>query len=414
MAANKRRRSEDIIAVDRLSDLPDEVLGHILSFLPTKKGVQTSVLSKRWKGVFSLATGLEFNDCHKATPFINFVDRVLSLHKVSIGRFKLNFRSMDQSDVSCVNAWIASALSLRAQELDLVLRYQMDDMTQHKLFSSCMISVLRLEYCYDLAILKVPMSVCLSSLSVLELVNIIFPDVDSTKRLFLGCSSLKDLTMFNCKWMDGEVYDVYCAKLRNLRIGFGYHKYRETPTIVLDLPDMVYFKCFSAPWELYQMKNRDLICTAELHLLVPYEALHRKGLIQLIRELSNFKVLRLLGNSLEAISRIKPSELPTFVTLSRLEVGTSCGYKRRGWRRLPKLIARSPMLETLVFKEGLDTCYNDLAFFLEEQKTPFSTNHITIQVDRYRGSKKEWRMVKLFLDSAAFNVKQLIVNNAKI
>ncbi|GAB2230598.1 hypothetical protein Droror1_Dr00014874 [Drosera rotundifolia] len=82
MAARKRRHSEGNAGVDRLSDLPDEVLGHILSFLPTQKAVQTSALSKRWKGVFSLATGLEFHDCYKTTPFINFVDRVLSLHKV--------------------------------------------------------------------------------------------------------------------------------------------------------------------------------------------------------------------------------------------------------------------------------------------------------------------------------------------
>ncbi|GAB2230606.1 hypothetical protein Droror1_Dr00014882 [Drosera rotundifolia] len=159
MAARKRHHSEGNTGVDRLSDLPDEVLGHILSFFPTKEAVQTSALSKRWKGVFSLATGLEFHDCYKPMPFINFVDRVLSLHKVSIRRFKLNVRRIDQTDASCVNAWIASALSLGAQQLDLELRYQMDDMTQHKLLNSCTMTVLKLKYNH--AILKVPMSVWL-------------------------------------------------------------------------------------------------------------------------------------------------------------------------------------------------------------------------------------------------------------
>lgn len=37
----------EINEVDRLSSLPDEVLAHILLFVPTKEAVATSVLSKR-------------------------------------------------------------------------------------------------------------------------------------------------------------------------------------------------------------------------------------------------------------------------------------------------------------------------------------------------------------------------------
>ncbi|KAM7466564.1 hypothetical protein LguiB_014126 [Lonicera macranthoides] len=43
---------------DRLSELPDAILAHILSFLDTKYAVQTSSLSKRWINLWISVTTL--------------------------------------------------------------------------------------------------------------------------------------------------------------------------------------------------------------------------------------------------------------------------------------------------------------------------------------------------------------------
>jgi hypothetical protein len=48
VAATKRARAGRCSAPDRLSALPDELLRHVLSFLPSRQAVQTTVLSKRW------------------------------------------------------------------------------------------------------------------------------------------------------------------------------------------------------------------------------------------------------------------------------------------------------------------------------------------------------------------------------
>jgi hypothetical protein len=40
--------------IDRISELPDPILEHILSFIPTKQTLQLSILSKRWQRVWAL------------------------------------------------------------------------------------------------------------------------------------------------------------------------------------------------------------------------------------------------------------------------------------------------------------------------------------------------------------------------
>ncbi|KAM2787054.1 hypothetical protein PS2_007879 [Malus domestica] len=64
---------------DRISALPNEVLCHILSFLPTKYVVRTTVLSKKWNNIWTSVPNLYFcdDDYPNVNAFISFVDHVL-------------------------------------------------------------------------------------------------------------------------------------------------------------------------------------------------------------------------------------------------------------------------------------------------------------------------------------------------
>lgn len=53
--------SKNLLLVDRISELPDEILGTILSFMTMKEATRSSILSQRWK-----------NSCKLITSRLNF------------------------------------------------------------------------------------------------------------------------------------------------------------------------------------------------------------------------------------------------------------------------------------------------------------------------------------------------------
>ncbi|CAN6183686.1 unnamed protein product [Urochloa humidicola] len=63
---------------DWLSDLPDGILEHVLSFLPAADTVRTSVLSKRWLRVWAHAPALNLSDEHLQDRFLGFARELLA------------------------------------------------------------------------------------------------------------------------------------------------------------------------------------------------------------------------------------------------------------------------------------------------------------------------------------------------
>ena len=86
--------------VDRLSDLPDDILCHILTFLPTKLAFATSVLSKRWISLYNSLNIINFDDefVENHKEFLHFrhcVDEVVLSPKMQhqpIKTFRLTCR----------------------------------------------------------------------------------------------------------------------------------------------------------------------------------------------------------------------------------------------------------------------------------------------------------------------------------
>ncbi|XP_058192300.1 FBD-associated F-box protein At4g10400-like [Rhododendron vialii] len=90
--------SDTVRSLDRISMLPDSVLCHILSFLPTKNAVGTSILSTRYQYLWTCITSLHFD---KAEFFTNDIGEA-------------------EADLSFTNfSWISTATKRNVQKLEL-------------------------------------------------------------------------------------------------------------------------------------------------------------------------------------------------------------------------------------------------------------------------------------------------------
>ncbi|XP_074305296.1 F-box protein At4g09920-like isoform X2 [Silene latifolia] len=227
--STKRRRVPEIRdegSLDRISSLPDELIGHILSFLPTLSALQTSLLSTRWKYLFTLTTSLSFDDQEYFdfhgiktvnTAFEKFVSGVLTVHRVmSIQKFSLKLKRTCDYACSDFLLWINIAILKGVRHLNLYISYQQISLPNCILCSQNLVA-LQINSVIHKVDLKVPMLVCLPSLRVCKLCKVTFLDAESIKRFFVGCPQLKELILLHCQ-LAADHFQISALALEKLTV----------------------------------------------------------------------------------------------------------------------------------------------------------------------------------------------------
>jgi hypothetical protein len=128
---NRLSNSPDCISdptVDRISDLPDSILCHILSFLPTKQALTTTILSKRWKPVWLSVLALNFDDktfkdFNTFREFVYSIMFILRDKKTSIHSFCLKLGNSSRFDQKHFNRIFKFVMERGGVDID----FNMDD-----------------------------------------------------------------------------------------------------------------------------------------------------------------------------------------------------------------------------------------------------------------------------------------------
>jgi hypothetical protein len=297
-----------------LSNLPEEILLHILSFLPTKDVVRTSVLSKRWDYLWASIPNLVFEQSlpAKRTLLMDFVDRAFCLRYSSdIKRFTLRCDVL--CDSSRVNTWISAVVRHNVQELCIELdKFEGVFSLPNCLFTCKTLTRLKLEMPY---ILKLPTTICFSNLKILTIRNVTFSDEYLTQQLFSSLPVLEELVLFGCSWGDLKSVCISAPKLYSLHIWepeildddiWNYKDVCQVMIVGDSLKEFYYMGLMCGDYCLYEsfsLEKGELDTDYEYvsnHDYIPDEIIH--GMYKLLVGLSNVKSLRLSSDVVEVRS----------------------------------------------------------------------------------------------------------------
>ncbi|XP_050247005.1 FBD-associated F-box protein At3g52670-like isoform X2 [Quercus robur] len=213
MVRNKKR--------DRISNLPDLLVSHILSFLTTKEAVATSILSSRWKTLWTLVPNLDLDEdefewilsdekqnrkrkkrvCRSGFTFVQIVSKIWALRNAyPLQKFYLNW--LYDCDPIHVDKWVSTAITSVLEELTLNICPHLPFDIPSTLFNYCKTLVdLRLHG--NIIVDPPPSSLGFPSLKILHLLGVQYANHDSFSR-FLTCCPILEYLYLKVIEMDEE------------------------------------------------------------------------------------------------------------------------------------------------------------------------------------------------------------------
>ncbi|CAI9116596.1 OLC1v1017789C1 [Oldenlandia corymbosa var. corymbosa] len=382
----------DEIPVDRISDLREEIISHILSFLPAESAVATGLLSKKWRLHWTKVTSFHFDDrwwlekgisyyekLGGSTNFVDFVNMVLLLQnrEVSMNCFRLSVSDPEFPFVY-LKIWITTAMArnIRVLELCMVPDTEYDDpdypggyAVDHEVYNDYEIYLpFPLYSCGTLEVLKlygpiftwVPHVVCLPRLTLLQLHSIHYESNESFHKLISGCPKLESLIIYRCH--NDDIYDgildfsISSPVVKTLKYYHDFSMCEACDTNIapdfklqIDTPALEYLS-------LEDTMSKEIIAVQELASLKEVEAIKAfytspGSIVALFQAFYHVKILDVSGEIMETLMEANKKWSASFQRLIKLTV--EIGHSQ--WSCLIDLINCCPTLEFLHVSTYLDS-----------------------------------------------------------
>ncbi|CAN0891467.1 F-box/LRR-repeat protein At3g58930 [Linum grandiflorum] len=303
-------------SIDRLSDLPDCILHHILSFLETKSSVQTSVLSRKWISLWKYVPVLTFvhSSFESRSSFYRFVEQFLSLRS---GTSIVTRVTADIGYNYGYNYWKKDLL-----DLDRIMKYA----------ASHGIHVLELERT-DIGNREVELWSRFQLLETLTLTSCNFDFADAAMDAFASFPRLETLKLVQCS-SSRRALKVTGPKLLNLEIVWPRFDTLEIvapklQSFTLEINRLYTTKLDSSNWNLPSLNRANIALFGYKHyafnhnVIVMKQFLEKSLLENLFKILHNVQALNLKVETVQMLIKTCNSTkhpLPPFTRLKYLNV----------------------------------------------------------------------------------------------
>ncbi|XP_026421611.1 F-box/LRR-repeat protein At4g14103-like isoform X1 [Papaver somniferum] len=357
-------------ATDRITDLPDSLLHHVLSLLDIKEVVRTSMLSKRWYNIWISIPTLDFRSLsdpfdheertsietyQESSKFMDIVDKILRLHDTSSIQ-KLFLCWNYHLSASRVILWIFEVIRRNVEELHLSL-----------VLNSTLYSPLSLCTCESLVTLELdifpnlclPNYVSFPKLKHFKLSRAIFSSKYNSEQFFSNCPVLENLTLEKCEWFDIRKFCLSTPSLKVLKIShlddFGEKYGLENCAFEIHAP-LVSLTYWGDVAKEFVMSNSSTLAEVDVDFGFEDYDISTNGwfdqganISKFLRALSHVKCLTISNGILEVLSFTHDlmKLFPAFDNLVKLHmIHTASNYKA-----LIALLQLAPNLESLSFSQ---------------------------------------------------------------
>ncbi|XP_057458374.1 F-box/LRR-repeat protein At4g14103-like isoform X2 [Lotus japonicus] len=411
---HKLQRSNVGEMKDMISNLPDSLLHYILSLVPTKDAIRTSILAKRWKYLWTCLSVFDFEKdrsfiCMKEDQrqkslycLLDQVHRLL-YHSNCVKKLRVNYFGV-AIDADRVNSLISAAVKHKIEELKLYILLKAQFVLPHCLSAFESLNKLVLELG---CALNVPSGIHFPGLKRLKLSCVNFANEKSVQHLFSGCPVLQKLTLFNCNWWNIKQVGITIPTLKTLTI-FCDRSDREdllNSKVKIEAVNLLYLSCSTYLIVDFVLVNLASVVDAYIDVGCCYPLcpqISGPRAFKLLSGLGSIKSLRLSTDTLESLSYAKNTLhlLPLFDNLTHLVV--DLGNFESTNEALMEILQKTPKLEVLHIPMGFDPqiCLDGEDWRLNSVPCCFKYSLKLFSISNFDGSEADIQLLRFLLENA--------------
>ncbi|KAL1207105.1 putative FBD-associated F-box protein [Cardamine amara subsp. amara] len=374
---------------DTFSEFPDELLLKILSSLPSKDVVATSVLSKRWRSLWKEVNTFRYDgECpdRSLSRFQLFISRRSS---VDILELKLN----PHFKYEVINPLINMAVMRSLRELRIDMLYTCFKFPKSfNVFSQLETIILE-----KLSLVDVPSSnFFLPCIKSLHLLSVKFSGDESVRKLLSICPSLEDLVVKRSSYTNVMIFTIDVPTLTSLSIDNSAGKSRPKCVhgFVVNAPSLKCFSIRDSFSNYLRFENMPELVKASVNVVCDEPD-------KFLGSFASTQYLSLCSVTSQYLQTPYP---PTsFLFLDRLEL---CSCSVEWWNLLTRILDDAPRLRVLQLKLYRKHCVQyqpDSAPWYKPDSTPECLLlHLEMfEWSQYKGTEQETQVAKYILANAS-------------